>query len=524
DPHSPRAARGRKQQVWPALAWGEAERAGWHFRGGALLIANARRYGRGGHVLTPDDPVDDRDHTRRALLLAAAAERPFGRGDLVTLSVGMLKSDRSETLAGFSTHDFDGLGAGVTAAVQLAGTLAGEHRTSLSAGLDFATGARTGRFASRQPGLLLGSASAESFRPVVTIGERYTPSLHLEVEASLQMAYASLSGSSEGEPGTAKLSRSFGTGILFAPHARATVRPLVGARTLALHLVAQRTPAKLTLTPLMDATNGPRSTLALPAHDALALATELTSARWRFGLLGQVRRDVNVVEDRFAPATGQPELFAPSGAQRDLRSVTVDGEVRFSSVRVGAAAVWARLFGNHSGAIDEATGRLRPWSTPAFDGADVESNRTGRLPYDRPYGLRGYVVGRLVAGSGWSFSGLLRGQLDAGTPLSATGRSAASGDGQVFLVPRGTVGRTRTHTSFDLALKAARKLGAREGWLAFEVFGLAWRRPVTVRDPRFTDAIATPVNASALDPGPGYGRALAYAEPLCLKLRLGVDF
>ncbi|HEY0713737.1 MAG TPA: hypothetical protein VGF45_13750, partial [Polyangia bacterium] len=182
--------------------------------------------------------------------------------------------------------------------------------------------------------------------------------------------------------------------------------------------------------------------------------------------------------------------------------------------------------GNHSGAIDEATGQLRPWVTPAFDGPDVDVNRSGRLPYDRPYGLRAYVTGRLENFAGWDASALVRGQLDAGTPLSATGRSAASGEGQVFLVPRGSVGRTRTHTSFDVALRLARRLPQADArvWLALEGFGFAWRRPVSVRDSRFADEILTPEAAAGREPAPGYGRALAYAEPLTLRLQLGVGF
>jgi hypothetical protein len=527
DPASVRAPRGRKQGTVPALLWGETAFWGWRFRGGLLGELTTRTYGRGAHVLASGDPVDEDVHRRNWGLVGLNVERAIGRGDTLGFSLGVLQTNRDETLAGFPANETDATGGSAAATVDIRGSLAGEHRLISAVGLDVTSGERSGLFSSRQPSLLLTAASARAFRPFVTVSERYSPSLHLEFEAAVTLALASMSGKSTPEgAGAAVLERSLRSGILVVPRARVSVRPLVGARALGLHVFAGRTPSKLPLAPLMNATNAARATLALPAQDAVAVAADLTTERLRLGVLAQARRDANVVEDRFAPATGQSELFAASSAERNFRALSVHGETGGSAVQFGTAAVWARLSGNHSGAIDEATGQLRPWSTPAFDGADVEVNRSGRLPYDRPYGVRAYVTGR-VGRPGWELSGLFRGQVDAGTPLSATGRSAASGDGQVFLVPRGSVDRTSHHTSFDVALKFTRRFGTQADsnvWVAFEGFGLAWRRPVTVRDARFTDEVLTPAAAAGREPAPGYGRALAYAEPLCLRLRLGFGF
>jgi hypothetical protein len=406
----------------------------------------------------------------------------------------------------------------------LGASLGGEHRIGASAGLDFDAGRIDGPFAGRQVGVILNKASAQAVRPFVALTERYSPSVHFDAEAGLQINRASFSGEAAALGATAALSRSFASKILLAPHVRVSLRPLLGPRTLALQASAGRSPGKPALSGLMDVTAAPRSSLFLPSQDAVTLAADFTTARGRVGAIAQARRETNVVEDRFAAVTGQPEFFSPAGGRRDLRSLTLDGELRWAGLRIGAAGVFARLSGNHTGAIDEATGQLRPWSTPAFDGPDVEANRNGPLPFDRPFGARVFASAVATPVVGWRLSMLARGRVDAGTPLSATGRSLVSGEGEVFLAPRGSVGRTRSHTSFDFSIKLAHAVGQTEAFLAIEGFGVAWRHPIVARDPRYSDAVATAETLGGLEPRPGYGRAVAYAEPLCLRLRLGLEF
>src|SRR6185369_2204585 len=108
-------------------------------------------------------------------------------------------------------------------------------------------------------------------------------------------------------------------------------------------------------------------------------------------------------------------------------------------------------------------GQLHPAGTGAFDGPDVVGNRSGPLPFDRPYGVRAVVEGALPAAltRGLVVRGIVRGRIDAGTPRAATGRSATSGGGQVFLVERGSLGRTSPPTSLDAAVSVTREAGGR---------------------------------------------------------------
>ncbi|HEY0714618.1 MAG TPA: carboxypeptidase-like regulatory domain-containing protein, partial [Polyangia bacterium] len=305
DPTSVRAARGRKQRTIPLLLWGESELAGWHVRGGLLGLLTTRHYGRGGHVLASGDPIDGVAHQRNWGLVGVNAGRDIGRGDHVGLSLGVLRTTREESLAALPAHESTGTTVSGATNVTVSGSLAGEHRLNGGLGFTLSTGERTGLSASRQPGLLLTDATARVFRPYLALSERYAPSLHLEVEAGFGLALASFSGSSKVEGG-ATLERSFRGRLWFAPHGRLSVRPLVGPSVLGIHVMAARTPGKLPLLALMDATSGPRVELPLPAQDALALAADLSTRRLHLRLMAQTRRDATVLEDRFAAATGQP--------------------------------------------------------------------------------------------------------------------------------------------------------------------------------------------------------------------------
>jgi len=197
-----------------------------------------------------------------------------------------------------------------------------------------------------------------------------------------------------------------------------------------------------------------------------------------------------------------------------------------------------RLRGNHVGYLDPSSGQTRPGATGEWDGLESAVNRDGPLPFDRPFSARlTFEHARPLAG--FDLRLLALGRWDAGTPLSALGRSPESGAGQVFLVQRGSLGRISAVPGVDVALQIARTFGAARVWLAFQGFNVTNQRPVVARDQVYTDLAAPPLaGASGRDAlgnlvdrdgnpvaaRPSFGNPVSWAEPLLLRLALGFTF
>ena len=541
DPESVTAARGRRKLVVPVLAWGQAEAGGWQLDGGGLGSFAAVERGRAGRILPPDEPAGGRGTW---WLLGATARRQLaaGRNDLA-LQAGFLRADRRRESAGLPAIDQTGSRLTLAAALHLAGRWGVWHLFGLATGLDLERADRSGGGPSRQPGAVDSGADASAKLPWFDVSERLVPVHGFEIEVGLHLGLGLFEGRS-GFLGASDVTRSFSTDLQVAPRARLQWRPLDW--DLALYAAAGRRGVALPLDALMGPAAQPRSSLSAPAEDALTLGAiwQGESQGWgalTLALSAHASRAAALVEDRFSPTSGQLELFAPRDAERRTRALVAEAAVRWPTLRAGIAAVLARQEGNDVGFVDEGTGQLHPAGTAAFDGPDVEGNRSGPLPFDRPYGLRGFVEGTLPATlpAGLALSGAVRGRLDAGTPRAATARSATSGPGQVFLVERGSLGRTSPSTDLDAAVTLSRGLGERRVWLTLEGFNLTQHRPVVTRDAVFSDAVLAPAPggrgfeglAAARDaagtpaqPSPDFGRAVAYAEPLLLRLLVGCAF
>jgi hypothetical protein len=539
DPESVLAPRGRRRLVVPVLGWGAAEAGGWQISGGGLGNLSATQRGRAARLALPDEPTDS---DRSWWLLGATARRQLapGSNDLA-LQVGYLRASRSDESAALPAIDQQGSRLTLGAAARVAGRWGVWHALALSMGLDLERANRGGGAPSRQPGAIFSGADAHATLPWVDLSERLVPAPSFQIELAARLGVGAFTGRS-GFVGLADQSRSFKSKLAFAPRVRLSWRPFaVGAADLVLFAAGGRRTGVLPLDALMGAAAGPRLELALPAEDALSAGAAWQHRGITLGLRGQAGRSSNIVEDRFSIASGQLELFAPPGAERRFRALIADADVQLTALRFGLSAVLARHEGNHVGFIDEASGRSLPAGTGAFDSPDTEANRSGPLPFDRPYGLRGFVAATVPAAwtGGFAVRGALRGRIDAGTPRAATARSATSGTGQVFLVERGSLGRTSAPTSVDAAVSVERALGGRRLWLALEGFNLTQHRPVVARDPVFTDAVAAGVpggrgvtglgqvrdaSGAAVAQAPTFARAVAYAEPLLVRLLVGVEF
>jgi outer membrane receptor protein involved in Fe transport len=111
----------------------------------------------------------------------------------------------------------------------------------------------------------------------------------------------------------------------------------------------------------------------------------------------------------------------------------------------------SRTEGNYRGRYFAETEDRDPNQTEAFDVPALAVNTYGRLPQDRPDQLKAYGSYRIT--SDLTLSGTLR--FLAGTPTDATTDPLGGSTpflGAIFLLPRGSAGRTPSLTNLDLGL------------------------------------------------------------------------
>ncbi len=161
------------------------------------------------------------------------------------------------------------------------------------------------------------------------------------------------------------------------------------------------------------------------------------------------------------------EFDAPN---RTYNAITLTAEKRFSKAFfMNASYTYSKLRGNYPGLFSPDTGQLDPNLTSMYDLPQLMANRYGDLSHDTPHLLKvdGYYT--LDAGSkvgSFTFGGTVRAA--SGMPHSALGAHVDYGDGESFILPRGTVveledgrrvGRSPATARFDARLKYGRPLG-----------------------------------------------------------------
>ncbi len=531
DPESVLAMRGRRARTVPVLGRADGEAGGWEL--GLLGLGSFDRwsFGRAGRILPSDEPTA---RTRRLVLLGGTARRPArtGPGELV-LQAGLLSSAaRTERPADVVSRT-EGSRATFSVRASGEGTLYGWHGFGIGAGADLAWARRPSREPGRQAGVVLTDARASSQTPWLAFDERYRPGPAVEVGLGLRLEKSLFSAHAQPQ-GAAAVERDFGTGLLIAPRLSACFLPIGGS----VCVTAGRFGAALPLFPLLDTTAAPRAGVDAPAEDAALAEARGSVGPVALALFGLHRQTAHVVEDRFSPVDGTLELHQPPGARRRMQALGATAVLQGVHTRAGVGMMLSRLTGNHVGYLDANSGQVRPAATAAWDGLDSSVNADGSLPFDRPFSARVLLQHRRALG-GFELALLALGRWDAGTPLSALGRSPVSGIGQVFLVQRGTLGRTSSVAGLDLAVQATRPVAGTRVHLALEGFNVTHNRPVVARDQIYTDLAVAPLPGSSgraplgqlmdasgniVTARPTFGNPLAWAEPLLLRLRLGATF
>ena len=257
--------------------------------------------------------------------------------------------------------------------------------------------------------------------------------------------------------------------------------------------------------------------------DEFTLGYERAFGHLRVGL----RRLNWALEDGFVSDTLEPELGNPgrghlASAPRARRTyhalaLTVENSSA-GRLTFRASYVLSRSRGNYEGLSFEGNGFL-PNLTPAFDTPEFYPRSTGLLPNDRPHVFKlsgayrfafGFTIGTAIE---WS----------SGAPRNEFGVTTR-GDPGVFLVPRGSAGRT--DALFDANLRLAYTL---RPWrpnlrpkVYLDLFHLGNRR--TVLDYNDLHYLEVDAGGVPVTPNPLHGRPLLFQPPMSARIGMSVDF
>jgi outer membrane receptor protein involved in Fe transport len=260
------------------------------------------------------------------------------------------------------------------------------------------------------------------------------------------------------------------------------------------------------------------------------------------------------------PTTGRTVQIPFPKPERSYDGFTLEVRKTFSKKWLASASyTYSSLRGNYTGLVSpENKNQVDPNVTSQFDLARLLQNRSGPLPTDQPHQLQlyGAYVFDLATGLTLTTGGALR--ASSGTPISITGRDVDYGEGNSFLFPRGSGGRTPfttafdVHTGVDYAFSAPYTLR-----FTVDVFNVFNQQAATSVDQSYTYSNTAPIQggtcrsrdgANAADPLAGvqqdcpdlayarttdgrpvvvnknFGRPLTYQEPRSFRFGVSVSF
>jgi hypothetical protein len=190
-------------------------------------------------------------------------------------------------------------------------------------------------------------------------------------------------------------------------------------------------------------------------------------------------------------------------------------------LNVLASYVLSRSSGNYSGLWDSGLRAGFPNALFLFDDPQMLVNAQGLMPNDRTHVLK--LVGSyrmpfgLTAGTSFMWS--------SGTPLSELGSARAGWYQQIFLQPRGTVGRTSSIWDLNLRFVYDASRLTRTSWsprLILDIFHIGSpREAVDFEQQHF---LSQDDQGNQTDPNPLFGEPIRFQPPMTFRLGLEVNF
>ena len=206
---------------------------------------------------------------------------------------------------------------------------------------------------------------------------------------------------------------------------------------------------------------------------------------------------------------------------------------------LNSSFVYARASGNHEGLYMSGYDQLDPNITALYDIPSFLPNSDGRLRADKPYHFKLFAAYAFD----WGLTISESFQLSAGVPISAQGPEIVNGygDGTIFLLPRGSQGRTPAYTNFDLHADYRLPLGnARNISVIVDIFNVFNQHEVLEADqdyiyegmdgieawevPSNLDEFGNPKFNANLPSSSFYGTPILFQAPRSVQLGLKFTF
>jgi hypothetical protein len=208
--------------------------------------------------------------------------------------------------------------------------------------------------------------------------------------------------------------------------------------------------------------------------DEIIVGAETTLDKYTFGAKYIRRYLGRAIEDGLDSSQGNYFIMNPGmshdagvtfpKAVRDFTGVELSAQRKFADRYTWQLSyLWSHLRGNYEGAFQgiggaDGTGQLDPNINAAFDLPEFLVNSTGDLSGDRRHQFKanGYYEWDFGLSLGATF------EYQTGTPISRLGYHNGYGRYELFLLPRGTDGRTPDSNHLDLNLAYTLKLAAKQ--------------------------------------------------------------
>lgn len=148
--------------------------------------------------------------------------------------------------------------------------------------------------------------------------------------------------------------------------------------------------------------------------------------------------------------------------QRDYTALTLTARHRLiDALYLQASYTYARATGNYPGTLSYDNNQVDPNNSSQYDLIELLANRRGPLPQDRPHSVKldAFYLFDLTEKDQLSVGARFRAL--SGLPITALGAHPSYGANEVFLLPRGALGRTELDHNLSLRLGYARVLDRR---------------------------------------------------------------
>ncbi len=270
--------------------------------------------------------------------------------------------------------------------------------------------------------------------------------------------------------------------------------------------------------------------------------------------------DPKVASGVVDPVTGRTYDAPFPRPQRSYDGLTFSVRKSFSNRwQLQGSYTWSSLrgnFGGLTGGVNE--GQLMPNISTSFDLPTLLANGTGPLPGDSTHQLKAYGSFTFDFGPRFSVTTGAGVRASSGTPVNYMGAHPVYGNGNAFIMPRGSAGRTPFLTQLDLGARVQYTVVAPYALRAsVDAFNVLNSETATRVDQNWTYDTVLPViggqcqghrGANNINPIAGgladcpdlawlktdsgrsvtinqnFGRARAYQQPLALRVGLALTF